>query len=102
MAVAGGKMGERTLRPQTIFIFDYGELVRRTQDTTIVINSIFPIGEDCLQVTFTPVEDMDQSLKTTSLIHAAYTTAHGRLLLYKYLDILKERCLYNDTGKIKI
>lgn len=93
-------MGERTLRSKTVFVFDYGELMQLTQDNTIVINSILPIGDDCLQINFTPVEDMDESLKTSSLIHAAFTTAHGRILLYKYLDIVGERALYHDTGKM--
>ena len=92
-------MGERTLRPKTIFVFDYGELIRFTQDTTITINSILPINENCLQITYTPVEDMEQASKSTSLIHAAYTTAHGRLLLYKHLETCGERSLYHDTGK---
>ncbi|KAE8738536.1 hypothetical protein FOCC_FOCC015980 [Frankliniella occidentalis] len=43
---------------------------------------------------------MDDCLKTTSLIHAAQTTAHGRLLLYKYLDIVGERALYHDTDSV--
>jgi len=92
-------MGEKTLRPKTVFVFDYGELIRLVNDSTIVINSILPLREDCLQVCFVPVEDMDESLKTTSLIHAAQTTAGGRELLYKYLDVVGERCIYNDTGK---
>ncbi|KAK3914482.1 DNA polymerase [Frankliniella fusca] len=75
-----GKMGEKTLRPKTVFVFDYGELIRL--------------------VCFVPVEDMDESLKTTSLIHAAQTTAGGRELLYKYLDIVGERCIYNDTDSV--
>lgn len=93
-------MGEKTLRPKTIFVYNYSELIRLTQDTTIVINSILPIGEDVLQICYVAIDDMDQCLKTTSIVHAAYTTAHGRLLLYKYLDIVGERALYNDTGKI--
>lgn len=96
--VSGGKLGERTLRSKTIFVYDYGELIRLIQDTTITINSILPIDEDCLQINYTPVEDMVETSKTVSLIHAAYTTAHGRLLLYKYLDVVDERTLYHDTG----
>ncbi|KAJ1523104.1 hypothetical protein ONE63_000997 [Megalurothrips usitatus] len=95
-----GKMGEKTLRSQTVFVFDYGELISLCQDSTITINSILPIGEDCLQINFIPVEDMEDSLKTTSLIHAAFTTAHGRLLLYKYLDVVGERALYHDTDSV--
>ncbi|XP_026280689.2 uncharacterized protein LOC113208067 [Frankliniella occidentalis] len=93
-------MGERTLRTKTVFVFSYGELIRLTQDQTLIINSILPLGEDCLQISYTPIKETDECLKTTSLIHAAYTTAHGRLLLYKYLDAVGERAIYHDTDSI--
>ncbi|XP_052128233.1 uncharacterized protein LOC127750488 [Frankliniella occidentalis] len=93
-------MGERTLRPMTELVFDYGHLIQLTQNSAIVINSILPLSEECIQVRYTPKEQLDECFKTTSLIHAAQTTAHGRLLLYKYLDIVGERALYHDTDSV--
>jgi len=87
----GGKSGKN------IEIKD-SELIRLANDSTTVINSTLPLGEDCLQVCFVHMEDMDKSLETTSLIHAAQTTAGERVLLYKYLDVVGELCIYNDTG----
>ena len=84
-----------------MFVYDYAELIQLTQDSTITINSIIPISEDCLQVRFTPIEDTDECLPTTSLVHAAFTTAHGRMVLYDALDTVGERALYHDTGKLK-
>jgi len=95
-------MGERSMRPKTVFVFDYGELIRLTQDSTIIISAILPFGEDCLQISYTPVEDMDKPSRTTSLIHACQTTAQGRLLLYKYLEVVGERALYHDTGNLSL
>jgi hypothetical protein len=100
LLVSRGKMGERSLRSKTVFVYGYGELLQLTEDPTIVINSILPISDDCLQISFTPTEDADVPSITTSLIHAAYTTAHGRLLLYHFLDTVGERAAYHDTGKI--
>lgn len=64
----------------------------------IEVKSILPLGESRLQVTFVPVEDMDDSSQTTSVVHAAFTTCWGRMHLYKFLDIVGDRAAYNDTG----
>jgi len=69
-------------------------------DPSKEINSLIPLAEDCLQVSYKPVEDMDASLPTSSLLHASFTTCVGRLQLYKYLDITKERSLYHDTDSV--
>jgi len=99
--LVGGKLGERSLKPSTVFIHDYGELIRLIQNDTIVINFIVPYGDDCLQINYTPAsEEIQDVSKTISLIHACQTTAHGRLLLYKYLDVVGERALYHDTGTL--
>jgi hypothetical protein len=92
-------MGEKALRSKTSFVHDYGELIRMTEDSTITINSILPLGDDSLQINYTPIEDTEDSSPTTSVIHAAYTTAHGRIMLYeKCLEQLETRALYHDTG----
>ncbi|XP_026288119.2 uncharacterized protein LOC113213310 [Frankliniella occidentalis] len=95
-----GKMGEKTLRPKTHFIYDYEHLIRLITDPTITVTGLIPIGDECLQVTCMPAEDSEVSLPTSSLIHAAFTTCHGRLQLYRYLDIVRERALYCDTDSV--
>lgn len=89
------------MRSKVEFVKNYAELSRLTEDSTIIISSILPLDDELLQVVYTPIADMEESLPTTSLVHAAFTTCHGRLLLYKYLDIVGERALYHDTGKLK-
>ncbi|XP_052127745.1 uncharacterized protein LOC113213911 [Frankliniella occidentalis] len=95
-----GKLGERTLRSKTEFVRNYTELARLTEDSTIRISSIIPLDDKLLQVVYTPHEDMEDSLPTTSLVNAAFTTCHGRIKLYEYLKIVGQRALYHDTDSI--
>ncbi|KAK3920952.1 Storkhead-box protein 2 [Frankliniella fusca] len=96
----GGKLGERTMRTSTTFVNSYGALIKMLEDKTIQVKSIIPLGEELLQVSHEPVEEMDESFATTSLVHAAFTTCHGRMLLYSYLDIVGTRAAYHDTDSI--
>jgi len=95
-----GKFGEKTLRPKTELVYDYGELMKIVTDPTRVVNGLVPLSELCLQVSYKPVEDSEESLPTSSLLHAAWTTCLGRLTLYSFLDIVKERALYHDTDSV--
>ncbi|KAK3924586.1 putative DNA polymerase [Frankliniella fusca] len=95
-----GKFGEKTLRPKTEFLYDYAKLIALVTDNTKEVTGLLPLSDECLQVTWKPVEDSEVSLPTSSLLHAAYTTCHGRMQLYKYLDVVKERALYHDTDSV--
>ncbi|KAK3918862.1 Formate acetyltransferase [Frankliniella fusca] len=95
-----GKFGERTLRPKTTFVYDYAELMRLVTDPAVEVQSLLPLGENCLQVAYTPIKDSESSLPTSSLLHAAFTTCHGRMKLYEYLDIVQTRALYCDTDSV--
>ena len=92
-----GKLGQRTLMPHTELIYAYAELINFVSDPSKKVQILLPLGEECLQLKWMPVEDSEESLPTSSLIHAAFTTCLGRLQLYKYLDIVKDRALYHDT-----
>ena len=65
-------------------------------DPTREVQSLLPLGEECLQVTYKPIEDTDESLPTSSLVHGAFTTCLGRLQLY----VVRERALYHDTDSV--
>lgn len=93
-------MGEKTLRSQTKFVNSYAELIELISDQTQTVDSILPLNEDMLQVKVTPIQETDDSSPTTSIAHAAMTTSHGRMVLYDALDVVQERALYHDTGKI--
>ena len=95
-----GKFGEKTLRSKPIFIYNYGDLISIISDPTKKVSALLPLGENCLQVTLKDVEDSEESLPTSSLIHAAFTTCLGRIQLYKLLDVVKERAAYHDTDSV--
>ncbi|KAK3931295.1 putative DNA polymerase [Frankliniella fusca] len=95
-----GKFGEKTLRPKTEFLYDYAKLIALVTDNTKEVTGLLLLSDECLQVTWKPVEDSEVSLPTSSLRHAAYTTCHGCMQLYKYLDVVKERALYHDTDSV--
>ncbi|KAK3925255.1 putative DNA polymerase [Frankliniella fusca] len=95
-----GKFGEKTHRPKTELIFTYGNLMSLISDPTKEVTSLLPLSDACLQVTWMPIEDTEESLPSSSLLHAAFTTCFGRMQLYKYLDIVRERALYHDTDSV--
>jgi len=43
------------------------------------------------------LDDVNVPLKNTNVVIAAYTTAHARLELYKYLKEVGENAIYMDT-----
>ncbi|XP_026281535.2 uncharacterized protein LOC113208654 [Frankliniella occidentalis] len=95
-----GKMGEKTLRGVTKFANSFTSMMEVINDPTLEIRSMLPLGEECLQINCMPKEDCEDSLRTSSLINAAFTTCYGRLHLYKYLDMVGERAIYHDTDSV--
>jgi hypothetical protein len=95
-----GKLGEKTLRHKTELVYDYASFIQIVSDPSKEVTGLVPLGEDCLQVVWKPPEDSEESLPTSSLVHAAFTTCHGRMQLYKYLDIVGERAAYHDTDSV--
>jgi len=95
-----GKFGEKTLRPKTELVYDYAHLMALACDPDKIVQSLVPLGEACLQVVWKPIQDSEESLPTSSILHAAFTTCFGRLKLYSLLDVVQERCLYFDTDSV--
>ncbi|KAK3916407.1 putative DNA polymerase [Frankliniella fusca] len=95
-----GKFGEKTLRPKTEFVYNYGELMQMIIDPRKIVQNLLPLSDACLQVTWKPVPDSEESLPTSSLLHAALTTCHGRVQLYRYLDLVGDRAVYCDTDSV--
>ncbi|KAK3911148.1 putative DNA polymerase [Frankliniella fusca] len=95
-----GKFGEKTLRPKTELIFQNEKLISMMADPKITITGLLPLSDECIQVKWEPISDTEESLPTSSLILAAFTTCLGRLQLYHYLDQVNERALYCDTDSV--
>ncbi|KAK3931266.1 Cadherin-23 [Frankliniella fusca] len=69
-------------------------------DPKITITGLLPLSDECIQVKWEPISDTEESLHTSSLILAAFTTCLGRLQLYHYLDQVNEHALYCDTDSV--
>lgn len=95
-----GKLGEKTLRPKAELIYNYEDLIRLITDPTKIISALMPLGDECLQINWRPHEDTEESLPTSSLIHAAFTTCYGRLHIYKFLSMVGKNALYGDTDSV--
>lgn len=95
-----GKLSEVVLRPKTELLYNYEDLMKLTSDPTKEVSGLVFLSQNCLQVTYKPVNDSEESLPTSSVVHGVFTTALGRLQLYQYLDIVKERALYHDTDSV--
>ncbi|KAK3929567.1 putative DNA polymerase [Frankliniella fusca] len=101
-----GKFGEKTLRPKTELIFQNEKLISMMADPKITITGLLPLSDECIQVKWGPMDsnlsisDTEESLPTSSLILAAFTTCLRRLQLYHYLDQVNERALYCDTDSV--
>ncbi|KAK3919739.1 DNA polymerase [Frankliniella fusca] len=95
-----GKFGEKTLRSRIDLIYDPAKLMPLLTDPRKEVTGLLPLSKECIQVTWKPVEDSETYLPTSSILHAAFTTCFGRLQLYKYLDVVKERALFHDTDSV--
>ena len=58
------------------------------------------INDDTMAIMYTYDGSRIPLNKTTSITHASFTTAHARMVLYDYLDILGDRVLYHDTDSV--
>ena len=95
-----GKFGEKTIRSKTVLLYSYADLIKLVTDPTKEITGFLDLSEECVQLCYKPLNDSEESLPTSSLLHAAFTTCFGRLQLYKYLDIVGDRALYHDTDSV--
>ncbi|KAK3928424.1 DNA polymerase [Frankliniella fusca] len=59
-----GKFGEKTLRSRTDLIYDPAKLKPLLTDPRKEVTGLLPLSEECIQVTWKPVEDSETSLPT--------------------------------------
>ncbi|KAK3913494.1 putative DNA polymerase [Frankliniella fusca] len=97
---AWGKACERPERAHVVMVKSYAQLLNMVTDDTIQIQSIIPVGDSLMHISYTLVEACQESLPTNSVIHGAYTTMYGRLELYKHMELLQDRLCYGDTDSV--
>lgn len=98
----GGKLSQRDKKQMTCVILNREELLDMLLSPAYEVNDLFFANEDTVWMSYQLSEegrksDINRQQKNLSLITGAYTTAHGRLLIYKELSKLQERCCYADT-----
>lgn len=76
------------------------KVVELATDDSVEIHSMFEMSDDAVMFTYKHLKEAGRDDRYVNVALAAYTTAHGRTVLYEYLDTLKDSILYFDTDSI--
>ncbi|KAJ8965523.1 hypothetical protein NQ317_019537, partial [Molorchus minor] len=95
-----GKLGQRENQPKTTIVRNPAEFFGMLSKPEIHVNSVLPINEETLIVSWEELEEVVAPLATVNVVVAAYVTTQARLKLYSYLELLEGRVLYYDTDSI--
>ncbi len=93
------QFGQRDNQMQLKYFTDPAEFFKLVTDDTNLIESVFMVNPEMVSVTYSKEEEFVDVLTMTNVVIAAFTTSQARLKLYSYLEQLKERAMYMDTGK---
>ncbi|XP_031781445.1 uncharacterized protein LOC116416620 isoform X2 [Nasonia vitripennis] len=92
-----GKFGQRSNLKQTEVVKSRESLLKLLTCPERDVNDILAINDKILYVNWQYKDETVTPAPHTSVVIAAYTTAHARLELYNYLRRLGDRVLYYDT-----
>jgi hypothetical protein len=95
-----GRLGLKENLPKTAYVRTPEEFHQLVNDGLNTIKDFHIINDTSLAIVYETTKDAIPEDPTSSVALAAFTTAYGRLELYKYLDLLGERVLYFDTDSI--
>lgn len=95
-----GKFGERADKLKKIITSRREDVVKLMSDPNIEVHSMIEMSNDSAMFTYKNIKEADRDARYINVAIAAYTTAHGRIVLYKYLDLLQDMVLYFDTDSI--
>jgi hypothetical protein len=83
------------------FVKTKAELHDMLTNDQFIIHNIEPSQNgQIMQVFYSYASEMHYGGINTNVAVAAFVTSYARLKLYKYMDLLGERCLYVDTDSI--
>lgn len=88
--------------PQVEYFSDVDPFFSILDRDDVDVKRINSIGEEMARVEYSMDDDHVKDLDNVNVVIAAYTTAYGRLELYKHLERLQHRVLYFDTGKSSV
>lgn len=95
-----GRLGMKTNKSKKMFINNSSHLLKMMVNPSYDVNNFFDLSDESLLLTYTLKQECEDIQSYVNVILAAYTSALARIHLYKYLDMLKERCLYHDTDSV--
>lgn len=75
---------------------EYFKIIR---DQDNVVSTVTLHGEDVIGISYKKTEEAEEPLQIGNVALACFVTSYARLKLYSYLEKLRERVLYFDTGK---
>ena len=95
-----GKFGQRSNLVQSQVTDDpakYFDILTSDKQEVTDVNFV---SEEMVEMKWKYKEEFVETSLRTNVVIAAYTTAHARLQLYTYLEMLQDRVLYADTDSI--
>ena len=95
-----GKFGQRNNQKQTSIVKDESSFFKLIANPAVEINDATFINEDVAYVTWEYLEESAVDTNFINPVLSAHVTAEARLVLYSYLEKLKDRILYCDTDSI--
>lgn len=95
-----GKFGERPDKIKKSFVNNQNDLLGLLTNPSNDVQSFYGLSDDAILVSYKLLDDANMKQSNVNVAIAAYTTAHARLHLYKYLDALGENVLYYDTDSV--
>lgn len=95
-----GRLDMKSNKPKKTFINDSDQLLKLIINPSYEVNSFYELSNDSLLLSYTLKSECERVQSYVNVVLVAYTSALARIHLYKYLDMLKERCLYHDTDSV--
>lgn len=95
-----GKFGERPDKMKKVFISERDKLLNLMTNPAYETHSLYTLSPDAVLASYKLINECNTKQPNVNVVIAAYTTAHARLHLYKYLDLLQDRVLYYDTDSV--
>ncbi|KAF4514037.1 UNVERIFIED_CONTAM: hypothetical protein B566_EDAN018733 [Ephemera danica] len=95
-----GKLSQRNNLKQFEIVQEPRRMEEMLDDTTIEISGVLPVDEDTMYVSYKNTLESDIDVPNTNVVIAAFTTAWGRMELYRHLEQLGDRAIYWDTDSV--
>lgn len=95
-----GKFGERVDKMKKMIVNDRESVVKLMSDPSIEVHSMIELSNDAVMFNYKNLKEANKDARYVNVAIAAYTTAHARTVLYKYLDKLNKSVLYFDTDSV--